>query len=76
MAEKKVTLKEVFSSDAWQITRISQGSHGMHRIDAKRRFRKPDVSSFFSEWGSIKYLNSLAREYVGKPLTEFSTYHY
>ena len=69
------TLKQVFESDNWIITKISQGS-GTHRIDAKRRFRRADESSFFSEWGSNSYLERLARENYGKKLSEFNNYNY
>lgn len=71
----KVSLKEVFESDGWLITKISQG-RGVHRVDAKRRFPKADVSSFFSEWGSNAYLEKLASENYGKKLSEFGNYNY
>lgn len=71
----KITLKKVFESDIWIITKISQGP-GVYRIDAKRRFPVDDKSSFFSNWGSQGYLNNLARENYGKNCNEFSIYKY
>jgi hypothetical protein len=71
----KVTLKEVFESGSWIITKIIQGS-GQHRVDAKRRFPIADKSSFFSEWGSAKYLERLSSENYSKKLSEFNCYQY
>ncbi len=70
-----VSLKEVFERHDWIITNITQGS-GVHRIDAKRRYPIADESSFFSEWGSNRYLEKLAQENYGKKLSEFIVYTY
>lgn len=69
------SLKNVFESDNWIITKIMQGS-GVYRIDARRRFAVPDESSFFSKWGTIKYLNALSNENYGKRICEFSCFSY
>ena len=73
--EPNISLKEVFESDSWIITKISQG-HSTHRIDARRRFPVADVSSFFSKWGSTTYLNRLASENYGKKLIDFRNYNH
>lgn len=71
---KKVTLKEIFENDNWIITSILQGHNGQRRVSAKRRFPIADVSSFFCEWGSEKYLNKLSVENYWKKLSEFNCY--
>jgi len=68
-------LKEIFESDKWLITSVSQG-RGRHRIDAKRRFPVADERNFFSKWGSNEYLEKLSMENYGKKLNEFSNYKY
>lgn len=72
----KVSIKEVFESDGWIITAIHQGYSGMVRVDAKRRFPKPDHSSFMSEWCTEKYANILAKENYNKKVNKFSCYKY
>lgn len=68
-------LKEVFESDNWIITSITQGE-GQCRVDAKRRFPKSDENSFFSKWGNTKYLERLSSENYSKKLSDFSCYKY
>jgi len=70
-----VTLKEVFESGSWIITKIIQGS-GKHRINAERRFPIADKSSFFCQWGSTKYLERLSSENYSKKLSDFNCYQY
>lgn len=72
---KKATLKEVFESGNWIITKITQG-RGIHRIDAKTRNRIADGENHFSKWGNNEYLNRLALENYGKKLSEFNCYYY
>lgn len=71
----KVSIKEVFASDLWIITKIMQG-YGMYRIDAKRRFPVADESSFFSEWGRKSYIERLAKEHYNKKPSDFSCFEY
>ena len=71
---KKVTLKEVFRNDNWQITEVKQGVFNRMRVSARKRSPEPDGTNTFCEYGSYKYLVTLAEEYVGKHLLEFSTY--
>ena len=59
---KKITIKEVINSDGWIITKVTQGYNGLVRVDAKRRFPIANQSSFFSEWGNIRYINRLYME--------------
>ncbi len=73
---KKITLKEVFESDNWMITKIIQGYSKSNRVDAKRRFPIADKNNFFSEWGKKNYLNKLAQENYGKKINEFSCYYF
>ena len=73
--KKGVTLKEVFESDDWIITKVKQGL-GMHRINAKRRSYRADGQNLFCEWGNNRYLEKLAKENYGKKLHEFRTYEY
>jgi len=70
------SLKEVFESDNWIITKISQGHNKQNRVDAKRRFPVADKSSFFSKWGNEKYLNKLAQENYDKNINDFGCYSY
>ena len=69
-------LKEVFQSDNWIITKALQGNSNQIRIDAKRRYPIADKSSFFSKWGNLKYINSLAVNNYGKKIDEFRAYSY
>ena len=56
----KATIKEVVTNpDVWVITKVSQGYNGMIRIDAKRRFLKADVPTFFCNWAKRKYVDNL-----------------
>ena len=75
MAATKVTLKEVFESHNWIITKIYQG-FGTHRIDAKTRNRIADSQNTFSKYGSNAYLEKLAHENYGKSLSDFTCYNY
>jgi len=70
---KKPTLKEIFEDNNWIITSILKGYNGKHRIDARRRHPVADVSSFFSEWGSEKYLNKLSIDNYGRKISGFKT---
>lgn len=65
---KKTTLKDVITSGEWIITKVHQGYNGRVRIDAKRRHHKADEPDFFSEWGTLKYINRLRAEADKKPL--------
>lgn len=56
-----VSAKEVITSYNWIITRIFQGSGGMVRIDAKRRYHVADESDFFSKWVNLNYANRVSR---------------
>jgi L-cysteine desulfidase len=73
---KKTTIKEVFESDSWIITEIMQGHNNLVRVSAKRRFPKNNLSSFYNEWCTEKYANTLARENYGKNINDFGTYKY
>ena len=67
------SLKEVFESDLWIITKIYKGGNIL-RIDARRRFPIADKNNFYSKWGSYKYIDSLSREHYGKPINEWALY--
>jgi hypothetical protein len=71
----KPSIKQIFESDNWVITKIIQG-RGSYRIDAKRRFPIADEKNFFSEWGSSGYVERLARNNYGKKPSDFSTFMY
>jgi hypothetical protein len=71
----KTSIKQVFESDNWIITKIMQGL-GTYRIDAKRRHPIADEKNFFSEWGSKTYVERLSKENYGKSPSEFSCFHY
>ena len=71
----KTTLKEVFQSGDWIITKVTQG-RGEHRIDAKRRFPKADHPSLFSKWATNEYLERLSKENYGKKLSDFKNYRH
>lgn len=70
MARKRTSIKEVVTDRgySWIITKVKQGYDGMVRIDAKMRFREPDISPFFSEWGKLSYINRCRREECLAPL--------
>jgi len=72
----KTTIKEVFESNNWIITKIIQGYNGKVRIDAKTRFHVPDEDNFFSNWCSRDYAERLARDNYGKNVSDFSCYKY
>lgn len=60
---KKPTLKEVVTSHGgWIILKVKQGYKGRVRIDAHTRFHRADMPNFFSEWGTIQYINRVRRE--------------
>ena len=59
---KKPTLKEVVTSGNWIIAKVKQGYKGRVRIDAHSRFHRADESNYFSEWGTIQYINRVRRE--------------
>ena len=65
---KKPTLKEVVTSDNWLIYKVKQGYKGRVRIDAYTRFHRADESDFFSEWGTIQYINRVRREEGRRPI--------
>lgn len=65
---KKTTLKDVITSGEWIITQVLQGSNGRVRINAKRRYHKADMPDFFSEWGTLRYINRLRAEADKAPL--------
>lgn len=70
----KPTIKEVVTSpNVWLITKVSQGYNGMIRVDAKRRFPKADVATFFCNWAKRKYVDRLrSKEGLSKlELTEY-----
>ena len=77
---KKITLQEVFRSDNWIITKISQGGYNSNakrcRVDAKRRFRIADTEHFFSQYGSRKYLEQLSQEHKGTALSNMNAFEY
>ena len=72
----KTTIKQIFESDNWVITRISQGLRKNVRIDAKTRFFKPGEKNSFSEWCSERYADSLSREKYGKKTRELNAFQY
>ncbi len=72
----KNSIKKVFESDNWTITKLSQGNGGQLRVDAKRRFPVADQSSFFSEWCTRKYAEALSSENYGKRISDFNCYEY
>lgn len=74
--KKDISIKEIFENDCIIITNIMQGLEGMVRIDAKRRFHKPDSKNRFSEWCSRRYADKLAIEHYGKQLNDFSCYSF
>ena len=55
---KKPTLKDVIQGQDWEITKIKTLAFD-YRIDARRRFFKPEGINTFSKWGSKKYINRL-----------------
>lgn len=71
----KPSLKKIFESDNWIITKIHNGLNS-YRVDAKRRFHVPDESDFFSKWASIDYINRLAMKYYGKKANKFNSFRY
>lgn len=73
---KKVTVREVFESDSWILVKIMQGSENCVRIDARRRFPVPDISSFFCEWCSNAYADRLAVCNYNKKLIDLNCYSY
>lgn len=66
----KTSIKEVLTNctGSWIITKVMQGYGGKVRIDAKRRFYKPDSQNFFSEWCSRKYADSIMMAEHGRKL--------
>lgn len=58
----KTTIKEVFESDNWQITRIIQGFDKQVRIDASKKYSNEKIS----KWCSLSYANMLCRKNKGK----------
>lgn len=68
----KTTIKEVFESDNWIITKITQGYNNTVRIDAKTRNWIADENNFFSNWCSRDYAEKLARDNYGKVINEFN----
>jgi hypothetical protein len=68
-------LKEVIESDNWIVTKIIENRTSF-RVDAKRRFPVADKSSFFSNWGGKKYIDSLCRENYGKKASELKSFSY
>ena len=70
------TIKEVFWSDDWIITKIKRGYDKMVRIDAKRRHHKANEPNFFHEWCTEKYANGLSRDIYGKKINEMRAYNY
>ena len=69
------TIKDVFESDSWVITKIKQGRYHV-RVDARRRFFNREKDNFFSEWVSISYADRLARDNYGMGVRHFSVYEY
>ena len=57
---KKPTLKEVVTSNNWLIYKVKQGYKGHVRIDAHSH--RAGESNYFSEWGTIKYINRVRRK--------------
>ena len=72
----KTSVKKVFESENWIITKVMQGRGGKVRVDAKRRFPVADESSFFSEWCSKRYADNLSRERFGKKTNELRAWEY
>ena len=72
----KTTVKEVFESDNWIITKIIQGLRKNVLIDAKTRFHQADVKNFFSGWCSEKYADKLAKDKYGKKTKELNAYKF
>jgi hypothetical protein len=68
-------LKEVIENDNWIVTKIIE-SRKYYRVDAKRRFPVADESSFFSNWGGKKYIDSLCRENYGKKASDLNAFSY
>ena len=72
----KTSAKQVFESDNWIITKISQGNRNNVRIDAKRRYQVADMPSFFSEWISRPYAERLSAMKYNRQINELSCYSY
>jgi hypothetical protein len=66
------SIKQVFESDNVILTKVLQGRNGIVRIDAKTRFRVPDMDNNFSEWCTEKYASKL----YGKPISQSPVYKY
>ncbi len=73
---KNISLKIVFESDNWIITKILQGFNNQIRIDGKTRFYQSDGINRFSKWGKRSYLESLSKLNYNKSLTDFNCYEY
>ncbi len=71
----KTSLKEVFASDNWIITKVMQGT-GQYRVDARRRFPVADESSFFSQWGKKSYIDRLVKDRFGKKTSDLNSFQY
>jgi hypothetical protein len=70
------SVKEIFESDLWIITKVMQGNRQNVRIDAKTRFHRAGENNFFSKWVSYAYAEKLSLENYGKKLTELRTFKY
>ena len=66
---KKVTIKDVLTSDNWIITQVMQGYNGRIRINAKPRYHIADGQNFFSEWCCKKYADSILMNEYGRKLS-------
>tara|TARA_R110000744_G_scaffold371968_1_gene483284 strand:+ start:42 stop:257 length:216 start_codon:yes stop_codon:yes gene_type:complete len=69
------SIKEIFESDNWIITKVIE-SKDSFRVDAHRRFLKPNEINLISQWRSKKYVNSLCVEHYGKKANELNCYQY
>tara|TARA_R110000850_G_scaffold29786_1_gene82307 strand:- start:345 stop:563 length:219 start_codon:yes stop_codon:yes gene_type:complete len=71
-----VTIKEIFESGNWNITRVIRGCSKVVRIDAKTRNRIADGDNGFSKWVSLGYANRLCVDNYGKKVTDLNSYSY
>lgn len=63
---KKLSLRQIVSSDNWMITEVKQGYDKQVRISAKTRFYRHGEQNSFCRWYSLSYVNRLYRENYGK----------
>ena len=71
------SIKEVIESrgHGWKF-KINYAGSSRVRIDAERRFFKPDETNRVSKWASRKYVESLLLDNYGKKINEMNNIRY